>query len=115
MTRDLSGLEVYVKPGITDLRKQINGLVAIVQDVMAKDPLSGSLFLFCNRSRKLMKCVYWDKTGFCLWLKKLEQDRFPWPESEEAVRHITTEELHMLLDGIDFWKAHTPVYYEELV
>jgi transposase len=115
VTRDLSGLEVYVKPGITDLRKQINGLVAVVQDVMHENPLSGSLFLFCNRSRKLMKCVYWDKTGFCLWLKKLEQDRFPWPETEEAVRQITTEELHMLLDGIDFWKAHTPVHYEELV
>jgi transposase len=86
MMLDLTGLEIYVRPGITDMRKQVNGLSEIVEQQMNRSAMSGSLFLFCNRDRRLIKCVYWDRNGFCLWLKRLEKDRFPWPNTEEQAR-----------------------------
>jgi hypothetical protein len=59
MMLDLTGLEIYVRPGITDMRKQVNGLSEIVEQQMNRSAMSGSLFLFCNRDRRLIKCVYW--------------------------------------------------------
>ena len=113
MIVDLSSLEIYVRPGVTDMRKQINGLSSIVEEGMGHSPMSGSLFLFCSRDRRLVKCIYWDRNGFCLWLKKLERDRFPWPQTEEDARQINLEELRMLLDGIDFWNAHKSIQYAQ--
>ena len=78
----------------------------LIQNGMEYDPFSKSLFLFCNGQHRLLKIVYWDRNGFCLWQKKLQRDKFPWPESEDAAREIRFEELKMLLDGIDFFKAH---------
>jgi len=105
----LSRVSIYVRPGITDMRKQINGLSIIAAEQMNQDPLSGSwLFLFCNRSRRIIKALYWDRNGFCLWQKRRERDRFPWPQTEEAAQEITEAGLRMLLDGIDFWNAHQP-------
>ena len=63
-------------------------------------------FLFCNRYRRIVKGILWDRNGFWLLQKKLERDRFPWPQTEEAARKISAEQLKMLLDGIDFWNAH---------
>jgi len=111
MMLDVSRASIYVRPGVTDMRKAINGLAIIVSEQMAGDPLSGSLFLFCNRYRRIMKCLYWDRNGFCLWQKRLERDRFPWPQTEEAARQISSEQLQMLLDGIDFWRAHRSIEY----
>jgi len=102
---------VYVRPGPTDMRKQINGLSVMVQETLGQNPFDGAYFMFCNRQRKLLKILYWEDTGFCLWIKRLEKDRFPWPRSEESVKKITTRELQMLLGGIDFWNAHRKVEY----
>lgn len=66
MIQDLNKTEIYLRPGSTDMRKQINGLATIAEDNMYINPLLGSLFLFCSRNRKLLKCIYWDKNGFCL-------------------------------------------------
>ena len=109
MLVDLGRVAIYVRPGVTDMRKQINGLALIVTESMGEDPLSGALFLFCNRWRRILKCLYWDRNGFCLWQKRLERDRFPWPHSEQAARAISSEELKMLLSGIDFWGAHQAI------
>lgn len=111
MILDLSQLNIYIRPGITDMRKQINGLSIIVEEEMNQEAMSGSLFLFCNRNRRLLKCIYWDRNGFCLWLKRLEKDHFPWPLTEDEVKEINYEELKMLLSGIDFWKAHKEIHY----
>jgi transposase len=111
---DLSRVAVYVRPGVTDMRKAINGLSILVDEQMELDPLSGTLFLFCNRQRRILKALYWDRNGFCLWQKKLEKHRFPWPDTQEAAREITTEQLRMLLDGIDFWNAHEPLSYKSV-
>jgi len=65
---DLSRVEIYIRPGITDMRKAINGLSIMASEQMEKDPLSGAVFLFCNRYRRIIKALHWDKNGFCLWL-----------------------------------------------
>ncbi len=90
-------VKVFVRPGGTDLRKQINGLAAMAQSAMAGDPLSGNLFLFSNKDRHLLKALYWDHSGFCLWQKRLEREKFPWPHTQEAAREISVEQLRMLL------------------
>ena len=114
MIIDWSQVKIFVRPGVTDFRKQINGLSVMVEEELAGDPFSGSLFLFSNRRRTHLKILYWQRNGFCLWLKRLEKDRFPWPRSEEAAREITVEELTMLLEGIDFWRAHRELDYSRL-
>jgi transposase len=94
------------------MRKAANGLTVLVQDRMRLDPFSGSVYLFCGRNRKLVKAVWWDRTGFWLSQKRLEKEKFPWPGSEGEVEELSREQLEMLLAGIDFWKAHKPVSYE---
>jgi len=112
MIIDLSKARIFLRPGITDLRKAVNGLSAIVQGNMLLDPLDGSVYLFCNRDRKLLKAVYWDKTGFWLSQKRLEKDKYPWPQDEGEARELKAEELQMLLAGIDFFKAHKELFYK---
>ena len=115
MIFDLSKVKVYIRPGCTDLRKASNGLTVIVQEGMGQDPFSGSIYLFCNRDRKLIKAVYWDKSGFWLSQKRLEKEKFPWPETIEAALELSVEELKMLLAGIDFFKAHKTLYYKKVI
>ena len=64
----------------------------------------------------MLKAVYWDRTGFCLWMKRLERGRFPWPRAaDQARRQIDAQEPRMLLLGIDFWNAHRELKYTEIV
>jgi len=114
MTIDLSKARIFIRPGYTDLRKAVNGLSVMIEQEMAGEPFSGNVYLFCNRGRRLLKAVWWDKNGFWLAGKRLEKDRFPWPETEEEAREISGEELSMLLSGIDFFKAHKPLYYKKV-
>jgi len=115
MTIDLEKVRIYLRPGATDLRKAVNGLTVMIQEGMEHDPFTGSVYLFCNRDRKLLKALWWDKTGFWLSQKRLSKDsKFPWPEHEAAVEELTGEEVSMLLRGIDFRKAHKPVQYERV-
>ena len=115
MILDLERIKIYVKPGPTDMRKQINGLAIVATEEMELDVFSGSLFIFCNRSRKILKALYWDRTGFAMWQKRLEKCHFPWPETEQKAREIGVEELKMLLEGIDFWHAHQEVQYSSVL
>ncbi len=105
---------IYIKPGSTDMRKQINGLTIQVQEIMEMDPFSGALFMFCNRQRKLLKIIFWEKNGFWLFLKRLEKDKFPWPENEKEVEEISGQELEMLLEGIDFFGRHKELNYTKV-
>ena len=114
MNIDVSKVRIFIRPGVTDLRKAINGLAVIVEQKMKGEPFSGNLYLFCNRDRKLLKALWWDKNGFWLSQKRLEQDKFPWPNTSEAVQELSSEQLLMLLDGIDFFRAHKTLYYKKV-
>lgn len=98
------------------MRKQINSLSILVQEGMELDPFSGSMFVFCNKRRSTVKALYWDRNGFCLWQKRLEKDRFRWPETEEEVLTISPRELRWLLDGLDLLqgKAHRQLSYSSV-
>ena len=114
MIIDLSKVRIYIRPGHTDLRKAVNGLAGIIEGQMKGELYSGNVYLFCNRERKLLKAVYWDKTGFWLCQKRLEKDKFPWPLTREDVLELRVEELLMLLSGIDFFKAHKELIYKKV-
>lgn len=114
MFPDFSRIRIFLRPGHTDLRKAINSLAVLVSEDLRYDPLNGSLYLFCNKARKNMKALYWDRNGFCLWQKKLEKHRFPWPDLGEGARELSREELEMLLCGIDFFHAHTKLQYSRV-
>ena len=114
MTIDLSKVRIFIRPGHTDLRKAVNGLSSMVEQTMNEKPLSGNVYLFCNRGRRLLKAIWWDRNGFWLSQKRLEKDKFPWPETNEAVLELSMEELSMLLKGIDFFKAHKELYYKKV-
>ncbi len=118
MIGDISRAEhIYVACGHTDMRKSINGLSILVADQLDLNPLSGHLFAFCNKRRDIVKILYWDRSGFCLWHKRLEQDRFQWPETEENVLNIRSHELAWLLDGLtmDQREAHSSLSYEFMI
>lgn len=108
---DISKLKIYVRPGATDLRKQQASLAVVVQNLMEGDPFSGSLYLFCNRKRNLLKALYWDGNGFALWQKRLEKDTFPWPKNVEQALEINERQLKLLLEGLDVWRAHKRISY----
>jgi len=93
---------IYLARGVTDLRKSFNGLYACVTQVMGRDPLSGHLFVFCNRRRTRIKIFYWDGSGFWVCGKRLERGRYSWP----AVESVNAQQLTMLVGGIDLKKAH---------
>jgi transposase len=114
MIVDLSNVRIFVRPGYTDMRKAVNGLTMIIQEVMGHDPFSGSVYIFCNRERKLIKAVYWEKSGFWLSQKRLEKDKYPWPQTGEEAQELNGEELAMLLRGIDFFKAHKQIFYKNV-
>ena len=109
--------QVYIATGATDMRKSINGLSIMVAEQPALNPLSGNLFCFCNRKRDMVKILYWDRNGFCLWHKRLEKDRFHWPEHEDDVIDIQGRELSWLLEGLHFDRhaAHERLSYSSVV
>jgi transposase len=106
------GLRVFLAPGFTDMRKSINGLSVLV-DNLELDPFSGHLFVFCNRRQNILKILYWDRNGFCLWHKRLEKHHFNWPRSIADVMEIEPRSLGWLLDGLklDQPMAHSSLKY----
>lgn len=112
-----AGVKVYLAVGFTDMRKSINGLSILVEDQLDLDPFSGHLFAFCNRKRSMIKLLYWDYNGFCLWHKRLEQERFQWPESSEGVLDIGKRELNWLIDGLSLCqeKAHKRLSFSSVL
>jgi transposase len=109
-----SNTRVWLAAGITDIRRGFNTLAAQAEKVLELDPYSGNLFLFCNKAKKLLKILYWDRNGFCLWMKRLEKGKFPWPQTSQEAKEISQDQLQMLLDGIDFWNAHEKISYTEV-
>jgi transposase len=102
---------IFIAVGSTDMRKSINGLSIMVEQIMGQDPFTGDLFVFCNRRRNMIKILYWDCNGFCVWLKRLEEHRFTWPRTREEIITIGSKELEWLLAGFDYTRAHKRIRY----
>ena len=98
-------VRIFLARGVTDMRKQIDSLAALVQHVLREDPLSGHLFVFCNRSRDRVKILYWESSGYWLMHKRLEAGRFAWPDGQQPAIKMTATELHALLGGLDISNA----------
>ena len=101
----------YIACGYTDLRKGIDGLARLVQQQFELDPFTNTLFLFCGRRRDRIKGLYWEKDGFILLYKRLEQGAYQWPRSESEVKTLTPQQYRWLMEGLQIEqpKAHRPV------
>ena len=108
--------KVYLAIGSTDMRKGINTLSLMVSDNLFLDPFSGHLFAFCNRRRNRVKILFWDRNGFWLFQKQLEEHLFRWPQSGEEVKELSSRELGWLLEGLDPIKirGHSELQYSTL-
>jgi transposase len=102
-------LTVYLYPREIDMRKSWNGLLSIVQNDMKLIAYEKSLFVFFGRSRCLVKILYWDGNGFCIWMKRLETGSFPFQSRENPL--ITRKQLSWLLSGIDTRKEHKEIFF----
>jgi transposase len=111
--------EIYVCLRPVDFRMSIDGLAGVATSELGKDVFNSSvLFVFANRDRSRIRILYWDKTGFALWMKRLEKDRFPWPKRPAAHEiNIRPQELEWLLDGIDIWKIkpHAELHFSSVI
>lgn len=108
MIGDISKAEhIYIAVGYTDMRKQIDGLSAIVQHNFNLDPFSNSVFLFCGRNSRIMKALYWEGDGFVLLYKRLENGKFKWPRNESEAREITPQQFRWLLEGLSIEQPKT--------
>ena len=101
MFRLAPDLRVYLHREPIDFRAGINSLAIVVEQSMGLNPFERAVFAFCNRRRDRIKLLFYDRSGFLMVLKRLEEDKFHWPRRQEAVLTLTTEQLHWLLDGID--------------
>ena len=109
---------VYLACGVTDLRKSIDGLAAMVQYTFALNPFADAWFVFCNRDRGKLKILRWDTNGFWLYYRRLERGQFQWPATPDGTaRAVTRRQLHWLLDGLTLeqHQAHRPVHARTIV
>ena len=107
---------IFIHKGFVDMRKSINGLSVIVSEEMKLDLQSPSLFVFTNKRRTHMKILYFDKSGFALWLKRLEGTKFSWPKNMvKDVIEISVEDMNLLLEGVNVWTRFEKVDFECVV
>ena len=99
-----SGVRVYLACGVTDMRKGIAGLSALVQEVLRQKPASGAVFVFRGRRGDRIKLLFWDGQGFCLTYKVLERGRFPWPSPADGTVRLTAAQLAMLWGEEGPWR-----------
>lgn len=102
-----TGTRIFVAADATDMRKGFDGLQGLVSGVLQQDPLCGHLFLFVNRRRDKLKILYWDGDGLAIWYRRLERGTFQMPQmaDDQKSAEIRSEELTMLLRGIDYSKV----------
>ena len=98
----------YIACGYTDMRKQIDGLAALVQTQFGQEMDETSLYLFCGRRADRIKALYWDGTGYILLYKRLTEKRFQWPRNESELKKLTQQEFRWLMEGLSITqtKAH---------
>ncbi len=97
-----AGTQVWLAAGVTDMRKGMDGLAALAQTVLTQNPFSGHVFVFRGRRGDLVKLVWFDGDGMCLFAKRLERGRFVWPQATSGSVSLSAAQLSMLLEGIDW-------------
>jgi transposase len=97
-----SGTRIWLAAGITDMRRGFQGLSAQVQTVLEQEPYSGHVFVFRGRRGDLIKLMWFDGDGLCLFQKRLERGRFIWPQAMSGTVSLSRAQLSMLLEGIDW-------------
>ena len=109
-----ASVRVYLCTSPCDMRRSFDGLHALVTDAMQLDAFAGHLFVFANRRKDRVKILYWDRDGFAVWAKRLEEGTYamPFEEDDEPQREITAQELGALLSGIDLSVAKRRKRYQ---
>ncbi len=97
-----SGTRIWLAAGVTDMRRGMDGLAALVQLALAENIFAGDLFIFRGRRGDLVKLLWWSGDGMNLYAKRLERGRFVWPQASSGVVHLSAAQLSMLLEGIDW-------------
>lgn len=97
-----AGTRVWLAAGVTDMRKGMDGLTALVQTTLAEQPFSGHIFVFRGRRGDLVKLLWFDGDGLCLFAKRLERGHFVWPQAERGSVALSAAQLSMLLEGLDW-------------
>lgn len=107
--------KIYLYRPFADFRKGIDGLCGIIQEQMKLNPFEKYLFVFCSSSRSKLKIIYWDDSGFVLWYKRLEKEKFQWPSHlEEDCLYVETEKIKSFLLGLDPWQEpHKNLKYSQ--
>lgn len=90
----------YIACGYTDMRKQIDGLVAMIQLQFGRAIDEESIFLFCGHKSDRVKAIYWDGTGYILLYKRLREKRFQWPRNEQELKQLSAQEFRWLMEGL---------------
>ncbi len=97
-----SGTRIWLAAGLTDMRRGFDGLAALAQSALEQEPFSGHVFVFRGRRGDIIKLLWWDGQGMCLFAKRLEKGRFIWPQAESGSVSLSPAQLSMLLEGIDW-------------
>lgn len=97
-----SGTRIWLAAGRTDMRRGFDGLAALAQSALEQEPFSGHVFVFRGRRGDIIKLLWWDGQGMCLFAKRLEKGRFIWPQAQSGSVSLTPAQLSMLLEGIDW-------------
>jgi transposase len=108
-----AGTRIWIAAGVTDMRRGFQGLSAQVQTVLEQQPYSGHVFIFRGRRGDIIKCLWFDGDGLCLFAKRLEKGRFVWPKTETGTVSLSRAQLSMLLEGID-WRSPKRTWTPEL-
>ena len=108
-----ANVQVWLAAGATDMRKGFDGLAALVQTQLVDSAFSGQVFVFRGRRGDRIKVLWWDGFGLCLFYKRLENGRFIWPQASSGKVLLTSAQLSMLLEGID-WRRPTRTFDPQL-
>jgi transposase len=105
----------YLYRGWADMRKGIDSLCGLIRNELGKDPLSGELFIFFNRSRHLVKILMWDNDGFALYQKRLERGTFEIPDGNLSHERITAQQLNFILAGVSLKNVKLRTRYQHTI
>ncbi len=111
--------KIFLCRHLVDGRKQINSLAALVESDLGENPFNRSLYVFINKRRNQIKLLYFDETGFALWIKRLDRERFKWKPlpSDDKIMSLSHQKIDLLLQGIDIQqlKPHEPISCERFL